>query len=141
MNHRQYDGSRTRSRRPSTATSSNNNSNNNHNQHDTPTVVVAPLTTAAAPLVPGPYVPPPTLRHLLSPRIYIHPDDEPDHILAITFAILLRASNRAMSVKELGEAAYIQGYLRTRSVHVILIILLLFPYYSLLFPYYSPPLT
>jgi hypothetical protein len=66
---------------------------------------------------------PPSLRRLLSPHIALHPDDEPDHILAITFAILLRSSNRAMSVKELGEAAYVQGYLRTRSVSRLLLLL------------------
>lgn len=65
---------------------------------------------------PGPYLPAPSLRHLVGRSISLHPEDEPDHILAITFAILDRAGNRAMSVKELGEAAYVQGYLRTRSV-------------------------
>lgn len=44
----------------------------------------------------------------------LHPDDESDPVLAITYTILDRVDNRAMSVKELGEAAYNQGLMRTR---------------------------
>jgi hypothetical protein len=119
--HRNGSTSRTRSRRPSTATINNsiiNNINIKHN--DTPPSAAAAAVALLTPLVPGPYLPPPLLRHLINPNLNIHPEDEPDHILAITFAILLAASNRAMSVKELGEAAYVQGYLRTRLVIIYL---------------------
>lgn len=101
-----------RSRQPSTSSTTYfKNIINNH--HDNPSTLAA---TPLLPLVPGPYVPAPSLRHLVGRSISLHPDDEPDHILAITFAILERTGNRAMSVKELGEAAYVQGYLRTRCV-------------------------
>ena len=101
-------------------------------KNDTPVTVLTPTS-----LVPGPYVPPPLLRHLLRPDFPFHPDDEPDHILAITTAILIRAANRAMSVKELGEAAYTQGYLRTRSLSFpSFLFLFFFPFFFPFFPFF-----
>jgi hypothetical protein len=57
------------------------------------------------------------LRRLMPmPTGELHPDDDQDQILAVIFAILDRGGNRAMSVKELGEAAFNQSLMRTRSV-------------------------
>ncbi|KIM28997.1 hypothetical protein M408DRAFT_8415 [Serendipita vermifera MAFF 305830] len=124
-----------RSRQPSTSSSTLLFKNINHHDNN---LVVATATTPAVPIAaaaaapasnpsslaallsPGPHVPAPSLRQLVGRSISLHPEDEPDHILAITFAILDRVGNRAMSVKELGEAAYLQGYLRTRWVFIIL---------------------
>lgn len=53
------------------------------------------------------------LRAVVSRALQLHPEDESDNVLAVVFALLERAGNRAMSVKELGEAAFAQGYLRT----------------------------
>jgi hypothetical protein len=63
----------------------------------------------------------PPLRKLMStPITDLHPDDDSDHVLPVIFAILDRGGNRAMSVKELGEAAFNQSLMRTRSVFSLL---------------------
>jgi hypothetical protein len=61
------------------------------------------------------------LRRLMPmPSSELHPDDDTDQILAVIFAILERGGNRAMSVKELGEAAFNQSLMRARSVFFLL---------------------
>lgn len=55
----------------------------------------------------------PLKEQLPNPTI-LDEEDEADSVLAVAYAVLSRANNRAMSIKELGEAAYTQGLLRTR---------------------------